>query len=214
MTIKTALSTGLIFLTCLFGYENGDWQFWSTIKTSGKLAGKISAEIEEEFRAGDDISSLYYHHADLGFVFHPFKNFRIVVNYRQIFEKKENNWKIESRPHLNFVISLKSNFLTVSNRGRFEYRVKTDENEWRLRNKLKFSIPKGIRFMSLKPYIADEIFIELSPAHFSRNRFYIGLQTSPHKKIRIETFYLLQSSLKNEHWKNYNIIGVKIKMKF
>ena len=99
----------------------------------------------------------------------------------------------------------------VEDRVRFEYRMKDNsDNVWRYRNKASVKLGLG----PVSPYLADEVFFDPEESEVNRNRLYIGIGGKLWKVIKGDLFFMLQSSKKNEEWKDYNVLGVKLKVGF
>ena len=101
-----------------------------------KIIYKINKDwkikIEEEFRFGDSIGEFYYHHTDGGLSSRLKYWFYIGLNYRQIYEKKNGEWKEENRPHINGTFKWKWQEFKLENRNRFEYRIREEKKDvWR-----------------------------------------------------------------------------------
>lgn len=204
-----------IFPFKCFAFEDGDFQYWNTESVSFKIKDDWKFKIEEEFRFGDNVKRFYYQHSDFGITYSGLAKWLDVgVNYRLIFEEKSDKWNTEHRPH--FHVTLKHNVegFSFSDRSRFEYRIKQNSDDsWRYRNKFTIKLPKFTDFQ-IRPYVADEIFIDFDHGEFNRNRAYAGIAFKIVKHLSADIFYLLQTSKKDNHWKNYHIIGSKLKLAF
>jgi len=218
--VEVRLVTALfvcMFGSSSFGFDDGDFQFWSTASASFKVTDNWGGKFEEEFRFGDDASQLYYQHSDLGFVYRGLADWLDVgLNFRLVFEKNSaGQWKQENRPHLNATFKGKLNGVSVSNRSRFEYRDREDKKDvWRYRNKLTVKLPIELTELKLKPYIADEIFVDFEGAGVNRNRFYAGLSAPISKRLDGGLYYLWQSSKSAGTWKDINVLGIQLKIHF
>ena len=96
----------------------------------------------------------------------------------------------------------------------FENRFVEDEkNSWRYRNKFTVKLPKITQF-EIQPYIANEIFIDFKEEKLNRNRLYGGIFVKLYKDLKGEIFYLWQTSDKDDHWLDLNVIGSKLKLSF
>ncbi|NIM99828.1 MAG: DUF2490 domain-containing protein [candidate division Zixibacteria bacterium] len=200
--------------TGVFANENGDWQLWNTESIEGALAEDWQVKLEEEFRIGDDVQELYYHHADGGLTYKLTGLFLLGFNYRQIFEKRSGEFEEENRPHVNATIKWRWEDLSFKDRSRFEYRIRDGKkNVWRYRNKLSGTLPLKMTGFDIQPYLADEVFIDLDEGKFSRNRLYAGFGAGLMKHLKVDVFYLWQTSKKKEDWIDFNVIGVKLEVK-
>jgi hypothetical protein len=196
----------------VFAHSTNDWQFWNTVSVKGRFNKNREIKLEEEFRFSDNMEIFYYHHTDISLTYKPINWLSLGLAYRQIYEKKEELWKEENRPHFNGSLKWKWNKFKFKNRSRVEYRIRRGkENAVRYRNKLTFDIP-GI--IGVKPYLADEIFIDCKKNELSRNRLYFGVKARLIKSLKTNTFYLWQKSKKKERWATAHVIGVKLGFSF
>jgi hypothetical protein len=194
--------------------EDGDWQLWNTESIEGAFAEDWKVKLEEEFRIGDNMEELYYHHTDGGLNYKLTDLFSVSLNYRQIFEKTKEEWKEENRPHINGTIKWKWQDFALEDRNRFEYRIRAGkENVWRYRNRFAITFPVKRAKFDIKPYLADEVFLDLDEGEFSRNRLYAGIEAKLMKHLGADIFYLWQTSKKDKDWIDFNIVGVKLKVK-
>jgi len=198
-----------------FAHEDGDWQFWNTESIEGSLAENWKIKLEEEFRFGDNMRELYYHHTDGGLTHKLTDYFRLGLNYRQVYEKNNGEWEEENRPHINGILRWEWQDFQLEGRNRFEYRIREGkEDVWRYRNKLTLTLPVKWAELGIQPYLANEIFVSFDELEFNRNRLYVGLKAKLMKYLNADIFYLWQSSKKSEDWIDYNVLGVKLKVEF
>jgi hypothetical protein len=215
------VAAAVIFLVFLIngtslGFSDGDFQWWNTLEFSTDLSDQWRATLEEETRLGNGGGSLYYQHSDIGFAWSGLTDWiDLGFNFRQVNEEdSEGTCRPEYRPHFNVTFK---NLLghDLSNRSRVEYRDRdTSPDVWRYRNKTTYRFPFTLTDWKLKPYIADEIFIEEDSRNMSRNRFYAGVGFNITESIKGEVFYLLQSSRDDGRWNDVNVLGTKIKFDF
>jgi len=213
--LKTAFIVCLaVFVASESLAKDGDWQLWNTESVEGNFAKNWKVKLEEEFRIGDNMEELYYHHTDGGITYKLNDLVSLGLNYRQIFEKTKEEWKEENRPLINGTINGKWRDFVFSDRNRFEYRIRAGkQNVWRYRNKLAMTFPARWAKFDIKPYLADEVFADLDKGEFSRNRLYAGFEAKLMKHLGADIFYLWQTSKKDKSWIDFNILGFKLKVK-
>ncbi|MBN2097537.1 MAG: DUF2490 domain-containing protein [Candidatus Omnitrophica bacterium] len=211
------VSAAALFIqqACL-AFDDGDFQFWNTEELSWSLVGEWGMQLEQEFRWGDDARNPYYRHTDLGFNYSGLSPWLdIGFNYRQIFEEKSTEWKSENRPHFNATVKFNLGDFKLSNRSRFEYRNREDaDNFWQYRNKLSLKLPVKFTRFELKPYLADEIFVNFDEQELDRNRLCTGWAFKLFKDLGGELYYLWQRSKKSGNWSDANVLGTKLKLAF
>ncbi|HIE05491.1 MAG TPA: DUF2490 domain-containing protein [bacterium (Candidatus Stahlbacteria)] len=211
--IRFGACFGLLMVITVLAF--GDWQFWNTESIEGKLAENWKVKLEEEFRFTDGIKEFYYHHTDGSLTYRLTDWFYPGLNYRQIYEKKDGEWEEEKRPHFSGTFKWKWQDFKFKDRNRFEYRIRKEKNDvWRYRNKLSLIFPIRWTKLMIQPYLADEVFINLENAEFSRNRLYAGINLRFFSHLKTVIFYLWQTSNKDSGWIDYNIVGAKLKVEF
>ncbi len=215
------LATPIILLTShtIFAFDKGDFQYWSNAGASVDINNDWKATFEEEFRIGDNISRLYYHHSDVGFVYSGLADWLdLGFNYKQVYEKDTGGfgkWREEHRPHFNVTVKGKLFGLDVSDRSRIEYRdLENTKDYWRYRNKATVKLPFRLTFLKLQPYLADEVFFSSNGKGFDRNRFYSGLTLPLLKGVSGDIYYMFQSSKSGSELKDINVLGTALRFSF
>ena len=163
----------LILIILMLVSTVGAQQFWYTVGADRSFSD-LSFNINNEMRFDQ---GLYYEHTELNFKYALSKLLAVSLTYRKI----GGNYD-EHRPMINGHVTYKIGKLKLTDRNRFEYRVKEDQsNQLRYRNKLKVS------FYGF--YVADEIYLD--PGLY-RNRLYFGYSTKT--TVKLGTFYLIQKT--------------------
>jgi hypothetical protein len=60
----------------------------------------------------------------------------------------------------------------------------------------------------IKPYVADEIFINLDGTGYSQNRLYLGVVTKFGKNTSTDFYYAFQIIKSDGTWENNGILGI------
>ncbi|NOZ03050.1 MAG: hypothetical protein GXO92_00370 [FCB group bacterium] len=73
------------------------------------------------------------------------------------------------------------------------------------------TVKSGNSFSSWKlvPYLADEIFYDLEEKELNKNRFYLGVESRKIGFVKPAIYLMRQSSLKNDKWTYFDVLGVK-----
>ena len=205
-----------LFVTSSFAYDDEDFQIWNTDLATWKVSKNWKISLEEEFYYGDNARELYYQHSDLGVIYSGIaKWFDAGFNYRQVFEKREDDWKSENRIHFNGTLKWKILDLSFSDRSRFEYRIREDADDfWRYRNKLVLKIPLKMTKFKIQPYTAYEIFYDFNINALNKNCIYGGLILNITKNLKGEVYYARQSYDKEDKWAEANVLGINLKVSF
>jgi len=214
--IFTVLILTTVFTLPSFAADDDDFQYWSTVGFSFDIDKDWTFAAEEEFRFSESGHRFGYHHTNVGLIYKSLADWMdIGFNYKQIFEKSDKGeWLKENRPHFNIILKTKLLDLSVSNRFRVEYRDREQkDNFWRYRNKVTIKLPSFTEF-NLKPYLADEVYINLDGTGYSKNRLYSGFSFALAKDIKFDVYYLWQSSRSGSNQTDINVIGTKLKFSF
>jgi len=207
------LAITFIFASTGFAFDDGDVQFWNTDVIAGSLTDTIKVDAEQEYRWGDDISDFYYIHSQLQIHFKINDWLSVAPAYRQVFEEKSGEWTNEYRPLLNATVKCKHNGWELKNRSRIEFRNKENsEDKIRFRHKVTLKLPVEWTEYSIRPFVADEIFVEEDDG-LNRNRAYVGLGAKLTDTIGSTVYYVWQSSDKGD-WVDVHAIGLKFKLSF
>ncbi|MDD4870898.1 MAG: DUF2490 domain-containing protein [Kiritimatiellae bacterium] len=194
--------------------EEGDWQGWYIAGTSMK-SGEWKLKADEEIRTGNYLHNVYYNHIDIGISRTVTKWLDLGANFRQVHEKKKGVWETEYRPHVNGTLKWKLGNWSFSDRNRLEFRdLQSSEDKWRYRNRLTIYPPVKLFGGNIKPYIADEIYEDLSGNNLDRNRVYAGAECKLADWLKSDVFYIWQSSYKDREWLDINVISVKFEVTF
>ncbi|MBN1354219.1 MAG: DUF2490 domain-containing protein [Candidatus Omnitrophica bacterium] len=207
----------VFFFTCIQNlYAKGDLQYWNTATLEWKAKKDWKLSFEEEFRLAEELTTFSYKHSDLGLSYSGMADWlEIKISYRQIFNISHDRWKYENVPNLN--ITAKADFfgINLTDRNRMEYRdIEDKKSDWRYRNKFTAILPKLTR-LGIEPYAADEIFIDCTEDfEFNRNRLYAGITFALIKNLKLDLYYLLQTTKSGGKWVSYNVFGTKAKLSF
>jgi len=167
--------------------------------------------LEEEVKLGDDAERFYYRHTDLGFVRSLADGLDIGFNFKHVSARGDgNDWISENRPHLNLTFKGKWADLALSDRSRLEFRdIDNVKNFWRYRNKFTVKFPWELTALKLKPYVAEEIFINLDQSGIVQHRLYSGFSAKLSDNLSGSLFYLWLASNSNHSWIDIHILGTQ-----
>lgn len=200
-----------------FASSDEDLQFWSTTVASFKVSEDWTAAVEEQLKFGNDAGHLYYEHTDLGFTYKSFADWiDLSFNFKQVYlEQSDGHWSRENRPHFNITFKGRLGSLDFSDRSRFEYRDKDyGDDLWRYVNKLKVNLPYELTRLKLRPYVTDQVYINMDGSGFEKNRVYAGFNFKLSGDIESELYYMRQWSESLGHWDELNVLGLDLKFRF
>ena len=200
----------LISLTTLFSQGFEDNQIWHAEKFQKKINENNSISLEQDFRAGENMSTLLYFHADFG-IKHKLNNkISLSINFREVFEKKEDAFVGEHRPHGTVSTKTEIGLFDISARSRLEYRMKSGKDPaLRNRDMVSIKLRRELTSFKLVPYVANEVFFDIENSEFNRNRFYVGATIGSIKIMKPMIYFMVQSGFKSGTSSHIGILGFK-----
>jgi hypothetical protein len=195
----------------------GDVQLWNTATASLKLNKDWKATVEEQLKFGEGAGHFYYHHSDLGFVYGGLADWiDLGFNFKEVFvEEDDGHWSRENRPHVNITVKGPVGPFDVSDRSRFEYRDLENENDlWRYVNRLKVKLPFELTKFKLRPYVADQIYLNMEGRAFEKNKIYTGATFRISKALESEIYYFWQLGRFDGQWEDLNVLGLQLNISF
>ena len=129
--------------------------------------------------------------------------------------KKGDDWDRETRPLLNVTVKSTLFGCSVSNRSRIAYRdFEDDDDVWRFRHKITVRSPVTFTPLEIRPYVAEEIFVQFDDEDVNGNRVYGGFYVPLHEQIRLELFYAWHLSEEEDSWHDTNILASYLRFTF
>jgi len=218
MKLFVVLSIILMIGSYAHATEEGDLQFWTNTKISFKMNQDWNFSFNEELRYEDDMDKLCYYHSDVGVSSSSLiDGVKTGFNYRLYNHRSDNGpWHRVHSPHINLTFKGKIFDVPVSNRCRFQFIDNKDKPDlWKFRNKVTIKLDDFFKIGGLKPYVSDEFFINLADdTQINRNRLSAGLSYKINSNTSINTFYLWQTSKSGNNWKDIDVIGLSLSIKF
>lgn len=216
-----------VLTSCIYtqDLDDGDFQIWNettvyfkSIKKkdeNGKDLKFISPFVLGTLRYGQNVEGLATKRIGVGFDIQLNKYFKLTPSYYYIYDQPSRNTKaIEHRPRIDLTAEKKWNKFSLSNRNRFEFRIRNNRSDSvRYRNKTTLKIPINNKDGKeiITPFVADEPYYDFQRKEWSRNEFSVGLGKKINNKFSAEFFYLLQNN-KGSAIKTVNAIGVNFKI--
>lgn len=205
---------------------HNDLQGWNTVSIEGKLVPNLSMGLTNEMRWGDFVSKLIYSQTDLFFNWKAKPWLVTGAGFSEVYEKQGEddevhaNWRMERRPFIQSSFSASPFDAPISNRVKLEYRaIEGVADNIRLRNRFELGSPWKWTQYEITPYVADELFMDLTNKSFARNRFYAGARalfpaSKDGQKLKTELYFLKQNTNKGTFWTDYNIVGTRFTFLF
>ena len=196
--------------------EDRDYEYWFKTSVGRELTDDWGLRFCEKLTWTDNANEFRKHMSDLGFVYHGLADWLdLGFNFKKSYEKEDGRWLEENRPHVNLTIKDTLCGLAVSNRSRFEFRDKEhDRDYWRYRNKLTLAAPDPMTALHIKPYVAQEFFINLDPSDFDQYRIYAGFVLNITRAASLDLHYVWDTEKSGRRWQDINVIGTDLKLRF
>ena len=197
-------------------FANSSFEYWNRESAEWKINKKFKVSLDEEVRFNSGGRGFYHWFSDPGLAFSPFAWLELGVNYRFILEKnKKKHWEYENRPHLNVTLKTSLYGFDLSDRSRFEYRDKEKGDDgWRYRNESKIKLPWKFTRFELRPYAAEEFFVDFDKSEINKNRVYGGIEFKLFKHVKGDLYYLWQADHVKSSWTSTNVLGTKLRLSF
>lgn len=204
-----------IVLMCIFSIAYGketEWEDWGNLQISKGLQNNLSASFKTELRYRDSFDQ-YFNYFDLGLSWKAKRWVSFSANFRHITKESGSQWVYEYWPYGDVKFTGKYNSFVLSNRSRFEVRIKEDDNVYVFRDKIDIKFPKFTPF-NLQPFISDDVFYDFEAAEIFRNRVHLGLSFPIRGGLSSALSYILESNWKNDVRSDKNILKLDLKYKF
>jgi len=223
--------------TCMAGLnDDGDWQFWTYDSATVKLTDRTALALDGMLRYGDDMSELWYWHADVGLVFKVNKHLALKPSYRHKAVETGpkahpvmgdlHEWRYVRNPSINAILSAKPGGWKIKNVCRLAYwdfdddfqelgamRINTDR--WLYRNITAVIPPVVLTGMKLMPFAKEDVFVDLKEGEVNRNRLSAGLIMGKYKTAKPSLYYMWEATDWSEGgWRDINIVGIDVTMAF
>jgi hypothetical protein len=206
----------LIFSSQMSAYAvRADFQYWKIESISWKIADDWKLSLAEEVYFRDDASDYYHEHTELGLAYSGIaKWLEVGLNFRHALDESTKSiWKKEEQPGFHATIKHTIKGFIVSDRNRFEYKIREDATDlWNYRNLLTIRAPWKFTFLEIQPYIAHETFANET---LSEIRSFAGFGFKITKNSGAEIFYMQKRNRGGGgHWTGVNAVGTRLKLDF
>lgn len=210
--LATLLLVGLFSIN-KSALAGNDWEYWSSFEVTGAIDDQLDLKVKLEPRYNDDCSDHYFTSIEIGIDWKIVDWFILSPFYQHVDEKKNGDWQVEHRPHLDATFKWKLLGLSFSDRNRLEYRIKENDEFFRYRNKLTVKLPKFTQ-LQIQPSLAEEPFYDFDENKLNKNRIYAGLDIRIIEHLGAGVYYIFESRKKDDIWTNVNILRTTLKYSF
>lgn len=194
-------------------FDDGDWQLWAEVSLEDAVAEKTTFSVRSETRYGDDMSDRYVEWMQAGLAYALTPCLSVGAHYRAQYTRTLDGWTEEQRPMVEATFKKDAKGFGLKDRNLLEYRRRKAQDEIvRYRNKLTIELPLKLTAWKIRPYVADEIFIDSDQGELNRNRATIGLAAEI-LKARPELYVMWQADDKDGVSTDTYVAGVSLKFK-
>lgn len=195
-------------MSCIcFADDEGD-QFWAVASFSFRLSDDWNMKIREHFRFHDGEYSEQFNEAHFS---HPLSTpLNLGVGFLQTNKKDSvGKWQYENRPYGELTVKWNLWGLKWSDRNRLVFRdFKGKKDIFRYRNRVKAAWGEDVFDLPLRPYVAEEVFIE-EESGYNQNRISAGVVWDVNKLLDIDVFVMHRSDKKDSDWDDVFVIGIE-----
>lgn len=177
--------------------------------------------LEQEGRIKD--GDPYYEHTDVSYNYKINEKWAPFVGYRFIVEDKGGKTGVKdfSRFLVGFNYTEKGNWGKLALRTRAEFTPGHElgdldtENDYRIRERIKYDLPYSWTKFKLTPFVYDEVFFDMDNGFdFTRNRVGAGIGYTITKHIYGDLYYFHETKQSGTHWVDADIGALIIRYKF
>ncbi len=207
-------------------------QVWLDFDVGKIISDRTSVHGKQSLRWTDGVDDLSVSVTDIGVRSKVSSWLTLGLFFReQLSDYSDNGWSREERPYLDAIIKWKLSAVQFSARNRLEYRMREGRDDSvRYRFKLTELSVKELTPLQLRPYLAQEFFVEEGDGFFesdNRIRFFIGIRRDPEdrfqflglrpkkdRKVKTDLFVMYETEDRDMGWRNACVVGLKWGMFF
>lgn len=190
--MKKFFVLSLLLIVCMLPMFGDNEHLWRSFYVEHSDDSYIfRAGVEKRYFGG----AKYYQHFEAQMDFNVYnEQFYLGFGFRTIDIEKDGGWIKEQRPMINTTFKYKR----FKNRSRLTYRMRSDGNIWRFRNKISLALVRPV-------YVAYEIFADYGEPLFYRNRMSVGV------KVGVANIFYLLETISGD---TKSVVGTYFKVRF
>ncbi|MFH0941100.1 MAG: DUF2490 domain-containing protein [Candidatus Omnitrophota bacterium] len=190
-------------------------QYWHTETLNWKINKDWKLSFAEEQRFDDDASHYFYQEGDITATYSGISDwFDVSLGFKHVLTESNNRWKREEWfPIISGLFKFNIGKFSLTDRNRLEYRIREAATDfWNYRNRLTVKAPWKFTSSQIRPYIADEFFVNET---VSENRSYAGFTFNITKELSADIYYLQKRNRGGGgHWTASNVVGTILSYSF
>ena len=198
------------FLFSISNAQQNDAELWTGASINKRIAKNILGKYEQQLRLNDNISKVKNVFSELGLSMDCNKHIKISGYYRLSNRELDNGTNaMGHRFHGDIRVRYKKKPIIFSVRTRMqtENRTKLNGKERSLHNRNRFKIQLDLD-RRISPFIASEVYYDLSGNHFNKVRYTTGLDIDLKNRMGAKIFYRLQREFNIANPTYSYIVGV------
>ncbi|VGO21090.1 DUF2490 domain-containing protein [Pontiella sulfatireligans] len=209
LIMRSIAIAALFANTASHAWDNSDNKVWLEGAVKWTLSDTLSLKLSEKIRYKQDGFEFYYRHTDTSITWKFIPNWTLTPAFRYASAKSDGDTSSTPIWHLNLHNKATVKGLDFNSRMRLMYSdLNHAHDRTDLRPKLSVLPSKGWKSWKLKPFIEDEIMINLNDGRLYRNRLSLGIKFSPLKRLSLSSFIMQEMTEKSsrDDWsESYNL---------
>lgn len=194
-------------------YDDGDWQLWAEVSLEDSVTENVKVKVSSETRFGDDMADRYVQLMQAGLTYAVSPSLSLGAHYGAQYTRAIDGWTEEQRPMIEATLKKDIKGFSVKDRNQVEYRRRKELDDIvRYRNKLTIELPLRLTEWKIRPYLADEVFVDSDQGELNRNRASAGL-TAAVGRARPDLYVMWQADDKDGISTDTYVAGVKLGFK-
>ncbi|MBF0586381.1 DUF2490 domain-containing protein [Prosthecochloris sp. N3] len=202
-TFLTAAFIGTLMLPTA---QANDTHSWNTLNIKHRLDDTWLLHIGTDQKFVDDMSEHAVWTLFAGAYYQATENLSVGLEARHWKKKKAGTWTEEHRFTPVLVYKDKLSPLVLTFRERAEFRTREGDDSWISRNYLKLALAAR----PVSPYIANELFYDVTAEKLSENRLTFGLDIGLSTTVKTGLYYMVKSQEKSGEWNGTNVFGTSL----
>jgi catechol 2,3-dioxygenase-like lactoylglutathione lyase family enzyme len=205
------LVTGLLVPAACGAAESS--QYWSGVTAAAPIGERTALRFAVSSRWDDDMDRHYYTLLDAGLDRKVGEALTLGAYYAHVNSGGAGAWRVEYRPHVDATVRLRLGSVTMSDRGRVEFRIRDGEHGLRFRNRLK-AATASLGVIDARPYASIEPFIDLREGELNACRTSVGCSFAIRKPFALDLYYMYESRKAHGVWSGAPVFGSTLAARF
>lgn len=220
---KISLFLLFFFSAAILLFAEDDFQFWPRFSLKAIDTQWVDFVHYMELRLADHVSRPKFWQTGEKLQLSPWKYLGFALGYTYLEDKltnsktQETEYKFQHRLELEVNPQWKSDWFSIFNRNRIEFRWIEDQgsDHPRYRQMWELEIPvKKVLFLK-SIYANNEIFIDFNKRELTENRVTpAGITVRLHKNTQLKVFYMIQSKKGARDWSSNQVLGTHFVVSF